>query len=98
MDVKKIMVYTRLVLVGSAVLIVLIFMGSNYEKTEVKFLHWRLWEGPRFYLMIAMASLGVVIFLVSKSIRKTIYIFLHLDYKLESFSTFSTEFVLRSNF
>ena len=72
MNMKKVAVYFRLVVVLLAFVIIVTFMFSNFISIKVMFLKWTLWEGPLFILMFAMGNLGVLVFLVSKRIRKTV--------------------------
>jgi uncharacterized integral membrane protein len=54
------------------VLLVVIFMASNFEQIEIKFLWWDIWQVPAFALILASASLGITFFLISRQIRKVL--------------------------
>ncbi len=68
----KIKVYAKLILLGLVALVVIMFMASNREPVTIKFLSWKIWHAPLFAFIFAMAGLGVVVFLISRKIRKVI--------------------------
>jgi len=70
MTMHKFKVYSKLIGIGLVVLVALLFMVSNREPVAVKFAFWQIWEAPLFALIFAAASLGVIVFLVTRRIRK----------------------------
>ena len=69
MSIKKFRLYANISMVVLITAVVLIFLFSNREVTEVKFLGWTLWTSPLYTLIFASANLGIITFLVSKRIR-----------------------------
>ena len=70
MSFYKVKIYVKMVGIALVFLIVVIFMASNREAVSIKFLGWQIWQAPLFAFIFAMASLGVIIFLITRKIRK----------------------------
>ena len=72
MGLKKIRVYVNLSIVILVLAVVVIFLLSNRQDVEVKFLGWTLWTSKSYTLIFASANLGIVFFLVTKRIKLVI--------------------------
>ncbi|MBN1765052.1 MAG: DUF1049 domain-containing protein, partial [Sedimentisphaerales bacterium] len=70
MSFYKFKVYAKFGGIIFLVLLVIIFMASNREQVTVKFMGWEIWKAPLFAFIFAVASMGAVIFLVSKKVIK----------------------------
>ena len=72
MTMHKFKVYAKLVGIGLVVLVALLFMVSNRQTVAVRFAFWQLWQAPLFALIFAAASLGVIVFLTTRRMRRVI--------------------------
>ena len=72
MSLHRIKIYAKLSGIILLFLVVLIFMIFNRQQVEVNFLVWKIWSGPLFVFIFAVASLGILVFLVTRKIRKVI--------------------------
>ena len=72
MSFHKIKVYARLTVIVLVLLAVLLFMFSNSQTVSIEFLVWKLWEVPAYALIFLSANMGVVVFLVSRRIRRAV--------------------------
>ena len=72
MSWRKIKVYSKLTLIGIVVLFVLLFMASNRDPVEVKFLGWPIYTVPTFALIFIVANGGIGVFLIVKRLGKVI--------------------------
>jgi len=68
----KIKVYARLTVIVLVLLAVLLFMFSNSQTVSIEFLVWKLWEVPAYALIFLSANMGIVVFLVSRRIRRAV--------------------------
>jgi len=68
----KLKVYSKLTGIILVLVIVLLFIASNREQVTVKFLAWDIWTAPLFAFIIAVASMGTVVFLITRKVRKVL--------------------------
>lgn len=69
---NKFKVYLKLTGIALVFVLVVIFMASNTAPVSVKFLGWRIWEVPTFGFVFVVASFGVLVYLVSRKVRKVV--------------------------
>lgn len=72
MNIKKFLVYIKLIGIGLVFLVILLFMLSNMQPVTINFLGRELWRVPMILFMLIMAGLGVAIYLIIRRIGKLI--------------------------
>ena len=69
---EKVKVYAKLSLICLVMLAVLIFILSNTERIEIKFLGLRIVETSAWLLIVLAGFLGVIVFLIARRIRSVV--------------------------
>ena len=69
---RKFILYSKLSGIGLVLLIALLFMFNNREKISVNFLFWQTPEIPKFAFMLSKMTAGVLVFRISRGIRKAL--------------------------
>jgi len=62
MNWKKIKIYSKLLGISLVVLVLLAFILSNREPTQVRFLWWQTPELPMYLFVLAVAACGILAF------------------------------------
>lgn len=70
MLIKKIRLYFNISLIVIITASVLIFLLSNREVVEVKFLGWPLWTSPLYVLIFASSLLGILMQIAIRQVRQ----------------------------
>ncbi len=70
MLIKKIRLYFNISLIVLITASVLIFLLSNRDVVEVKFLGWSLWTSPLYVLIFASSLLGILMQIVIRRVRQ----------------------------
>ena len=71
-SLRKIKIYAKLFSIGLVLMLVLMFIFSNREPISVDFLVWTSPEVPKFWFLISVATIGIVIYRISGTIRKVL--------------------------
>ena len=71
-SLRKIKVYTQLTGIALVLILMLLFIFSNREPISIDFLIWTSPEVPKFWFLVSVATLGILVYRIGGGIRKVL--------------------------